>query len=131
MKLRGLYAITPEHGPEFLERVNAAIDGGIAALQYRNKTDSFSKRSETAKAFAARCRSRGVPFIVNDDIHVAVASGADGVHLGRDDVARVVSEISRVLKKGGTCCVQMPTRFGVRCICHQLRRRFRDSVSNG
>jgi thiamine-phosphate pyrophosphorylase len=38
-----------------------------------------------AKAFAARCRTRGVPFIVNDNIDLAVACDAHGVHLGRDD----------------------------------------------
>jgi len=47
-------------------------------------------------------------------------------HLSRENVAVVVSEIARVLRVDGTCRVQMPTKFGVRCVYHQLRRRFRD-----
>jgi thiamine-phosphate pyrophosphorylase len=87
MKLRGLYAITPEtlDAAKVLDQVYEALDGGISALQYRNKKDSFFLQLGMAKAFAALCRTRGVPFIVNDSIDIAIASGADGVHLGRDD----------------------------------------------
>ena len=82
MKLRGLYAITPEalETRELIERVRAALEGGIAALQYRRKTHASA---EEARALAALCRSRKVPFIVNDDVDMAM--DADGVHLGRDD----------------------------------------------
>ena len=84
MKLQGLYAITPESvdGRELAARVRAALDGGLAALQYRRKTLASL---EEAKSVAALCRAKAVPFIVNDDIELALASGADGVHLGRDD----------------------------------------------
>jgi thiamine-phosphate pyrophosphorylase len=87
MKLRGLYAITPENadGTKVLDQVYHALDGGISALQYRNKEASFFLQLSQAKAFAALCRTRGVPFIVNDNVDIAIASGADGVHLGRDD----------------------------------------------
>lgn len=84
MKLHGLYAITPEAaaGPELAARVRAALEGGIAALQYRRKARASVKE---AKSLAALCRARSVPFIVNDDVELAVAAGADGVHLGRED----------------------------------------------
>ena len=87
MKLRGLYAITPEYEDEtrLLDQVYEALDGGIAALQYRDKKASFSLKLHQAKAFSAICRTRGVAFIVNDNIDIAIASGADGAHLGRDD----------------------------------------------
>ena len=87
MKLRGLYAITPENadGTKVLDQVVAALDGGICALQHRSKEASFFLQLGRAKAFAALCRTRGVPFIVNDNVDIAIASGADGVHLGRDD----------------------------------------------
>lgn len=87
MKLRGLYAITPEYedGAKLLDQVYVALDGGISALQYRNKKASFFLKLHQAKAFSALCRTRGVPFIVNDNIDIAIASGADGAHLGRDD----------------------------------------------
>lgn len=87
MKLRGLYAITPDDSDRagLLDRVYEALDGGVVALQYRNKKLPPWHRLGEAKAFAALCRTKGVPFIVNDDVEIALAAGADGVHLGRDD----------------------------------------------
>jgi thiamine-phosphate pyrophosphorylase len=87
MKLRGLYAITPDvpDRGKLSDQVYDALDGGVAALQYRCKQLTPWHRLAEAKAFAALCRTRGVLFIVNDDIEIALASGADGVHLGRDD----------------------------------------------
>jgi thiamine-phosphate pyrophosphorylase len=84
MKLRGLYAVTPEaEGSEALQRkVAAALEGGIGLLQYRRKQRASL---EEATALAALCRRSGVPFIVNDDIDLALACGAGGVHLGRED----------------------------------------------
>jgi thiamine-phosphate pyrophosphorylase len=83
MKLRGLYAITPELAGNALRgKVAQALAGGIAMLQYRKKS---RQDLEEARSLAAMCRERGVPFIVNDDIEIAIAVGADGVHLGRDD----------------------------------------------
>ena len=81
MKLRGLYAITPQ-GPRVLEKVREALEGGVALLQYRRKP-----RADAAEArqLAALARRHGVPFIVNDDLELALALDADGVHLGRDD----------------------------------------------
>jgi thiamine-phosphate pyrophosphorylase len=87
VKLRGLYAITPASGDSALlvEKVVAALEGGIAALQYRNKTAHPEQRSAEATQLRALCRSHGVPFIINDDLQLAIDVEADGVHLGRDD----------------------------------------------
>jgi thiamine-phosphate pyrophosphorylase len=84
MKLRGLYAITPELADSevLLRRVAQALEGGIAMLQYRNKS---AQRTEEAKTLARMCRARSVPFIVNDNLALALECGADGLHLGRDD----------------------------------------------
>lgn len=81
MTLRGLYAITPETG-ELEPRVSAALAGGIAALQYRRKENADAAE---AIALAGLCRAHRAFFIVNDDLELALACGADGVHLGRDD----------------------------------------------
>jgi len=81
MKLRGLYAITPD-GSAVEEKVRQALEGGIALLQYRRKESA--SRAE-ASALLALCRRHGVPFIVNDDVQLALAVDADGVHIGRDD----------------------------------------------
>jgi thiamine-phosphate pyrophosphorylase len=80
MRLRGLYAITPE-SPELVDKVRQALEGGIALLQYRRKRRDLRE----AREVAALARRHQVPLIVNDDIELALELGADGVHLGRDD----------------------------------------------
>jgi thiamine-phosphate pyrophosphorylase len=80
MKLRGLYAITPE-GPGVEAKVRAALEGGVALLQYRRKQGGAAE----AARIAALAREFGVPLIVNDDVALALEIGADGVHLGRED----------------------------------------------
>ena len=82
MKLRGLYAITPER----LDRVAGAVgSGALCALQYRNKSADAAQRLREARVLAQLCRAHGVPLIVNDDIDLALAVDAAGVHLGRAD----------------------------------------------
>jgi thiamine-phosphate pyrophosphorylase len=87
MKLRGLYAITPECADEgtLLARARAALAGGAALLQYRNKRAPRIRRLREACALAQLCRSSGVPLVINDDARLAVEAGADGAHLGRED----------------------------------------------
>lgn len=86
MKVHGLYAITPESiaSADLLARVDRAIAGGIALLQYRRKARAGL---DEARALAARCRAADVLFIVNDDVDLALACDADGVHLGGQDGA--------------------------------------------
>jgi len=82
--LRGLYAITAgDLGP--VER--ALATRALCALQYRDKSTDAARRGREAHALARLCRTHGVSFIVNDDVGLALAAGADGVHLGRDDGA--------------------------------------------
>ena len=90
MRLRGLYAITPDEADASrLEQSVRALFGAAAnqcaALQYRNKSAGEAVQFEQARRLAALARANGVPFIVNDDVRLAIALGADGVHLGRDD----------------------------------------------
>lgn len=84
MKLRGLYAITPERTERapLLRQIEQALEGGIAMLQYRRKA---AQDADEARELAQLCRRRGVPFLVNDDLALTLACGADGVHLGRED----------------------------------------------
>ena len=85
--LRGLYAVTPELADtdELSRRVAAAIEGGAALVQYRAKLASQPLKLAQARRLAALCRQNGVPLIVNDSVELALAAGADGVHLGRED----------------------------------------------
>jgi len=103
MKLRGLYAITPESGESavLLGQVARALEGGIACLQYRRKARQSTRE---ALALAALCRASGVPFIVNDDVGLALAVNADGVHLGRDDGDVATARLKLKEKLLGVSC---------------------------
>jgi thiamine-phosphate pyrophosphorylase len=79
MKLRGLYAITPERLD--LKRVEHALQGGAMLLQYRSKR----REAPEAREVVALARRYGVPVIVNDDVELALEVDAAGAHLGRDD----------------------------------------------
>ena len=84
---RGIYALTPEHrsGAELTNTVASAIEYGVRAIQYRDKSADLEQRRRDAGALLEVCRARNVPLIINDDVELALATGADGVHLGRDD----------------------------------------------
>jgi thiamine-phosphate pyrophosphorylase len=84
---RGLYALTPDLADTRLLAglVGQAIQGGAAAVQYRNKPAPAALRHEQAAALLAICRAAGVPLIVNDDLELAIAIDADGAHLGSGD----------------------------------------------
>jgi len=82
---RGLYAITDGPRPDLLAAVKAALRGGVALLQYRDKTADSARRAFEARALRELCARFEIPFIVNDDVELALAVGADGVHLGEDD----------------------------------------------
>ena len=105
--LRGLYAVTPEEPDtgRLLARAQAVLAGRPALLQYRNKGADAGLRREQAQALRDACRVAGVPFIVNDDLALALEIDADGAHLGRDDgapaAARKALGVRRIL--GLTC----------------------------
>ena len=82
---RGLYAITDGPRADLLDVVAQALAGGTRLLQYRDLSDNTARRRAEATALAQLCRAHGVPLIIDHDIALALAVGADGVHLGRDD----------------------------------------------
>ena len=85
--LRGVYAITdPDRcGDDLLATAAAALAGGVRLLQYRNKRADPLRRRAEAIALADLCHRHDALFLVNDDPDLALASGADGVHLGQND----------------------------------------------
>lgn len=85
--LKGLYAVTPDLSdtPALLRRARQALQGGVRLLQYRGKTADAACRRQQAGALLALCREWDARLIVNDDLGLALAIGADGVHLGRED----------------------------------------------
>ncbi len=109
LRLGGIYAITPESTDtrRLLTMSEAALKGGVAVLQYREKTGDVALRHEQASELQALCREYGVPFLVNDDLRLADLLGADGVHLGKDDGS--IREARIILGPGkliGVSCYQ-------------------------
>lgn len=86
-RLSGLYAVTPDDDDtgRLLTRIKAALAGGAALVQYRNKRAPAALRREQAGAVLALCRRHRVPLLINDHLDLALALDADGVHLGGDD----------------------------------------------
>ena len=112
--LRGLYAITPGTADtaRLAARVESCLAGGAALIQYRAKDTPASLALEQALALARLCAGHGALLIVNDSIDLALASGAHGVHLGRDDADPV--EARRRMPRGiiGVSCYADPARAG-------------------
>jgi thiamine-phosphate pyrophosphorylase len=84
----GLYAITVQRYPDLqalAADIQAATAGGAAVIQFRDKSTDAAWRLKAARTALGLCRTAGVPLIINDDLDLARAVGADGVHLGRDD----------------------------------------------
>ncbi|MBD2848189.1 thiamine phosphate synthase [Paenibacillus sp. IB182496] len=89
MQDMALYAITAEGchpGSDLIEVMEAALRGGADMLQYRDKHSEPQQRLEKAQALRRLTRRYGVPLIVNDDVELALAAEADGVHLGQGDL---------------------------------------------
>jgi thiamine-phosphate pyrophosphorylase len=88
--MRGLYLVTDRAiiGDRALTDVMlAAVEGGTQTVQLREKGASTRVFVELARVLRELLAPRGVPLIINDRVDVAMASGAGGVHLGRDDMA--------------------------------------------
>lgn len=81
-----LYLCTPDR-PDILSFVSDCIKGGVDVIQLRDKHLDARTLTKRAALLCDLCRDHGVPFIVNDRPDIALAVGADGVHVGQDDVS--------------------------------------------
>ncbi len=105
----GVYALTPECADtaRLLAMVEAALKGGAAAVQYREKTGDVALRFEQASELLPLCRKYNAPLIINDDLRLADLAGADGVHIGREDAglreARIILGPEKIV---GVSCYQ-------------------------
>lgn len=68
--------------------VTSALKGGVTVVQYRDKTSDTGLMIANALALGQICYRYGVPLIINDRVDVAIASGAQGVHLGQTDMGK-------------------------------------------
>ena len=84
-----LYAIldrTASRGRDLVDVLDAAVAGGCRMVQLREKEWPSGRLLPLAERLRARCAAAGVTFIVNDRVDLALALGADGVHVGQDDL---------------------------------------------
>ncbi len=106
-----LYAVTDRRwlsGRTLLSQVEEAVGGGATFVQLREKSLDDAAFLAEAEELAAFCRARGVPFVVNDRTDIALAAGADGVHVGQSDMA--VCEARRLLGDGRIIGASVRTR---------------------
>jgi len=93
-----LYAVVdPEHtgGHDLVDLACAVATGGATLVQLRDKVNDTDHMIEEARALKAVLTPLSVPLIINDRVDVAVAVGADGVHVGQEDMA--VTDVRRML----------------------------------
>ncbi len=90
-RLSGLYLITPalpersQDDASYLQSVADAISGGARLLQFRDKSTDQKRRRAVAFSLRKLCQASATTFIINDDVDLALAVDADGVHLGQQD----------------------------------------------
>lgn len=85
-----LYAVTDRHwldGRTLKEVVHESLEGGVTMLQLREKHLDEDHFLAEAKELQQLCRSYHVPFLINDNVEIALAMDADGVHVGQSDMA--------------------------------------------
>lgn len=83
----GIYIITPSNSDttQLCQQVSQAIQAGAKLVQYREKILDKVSCETQARALFSICQHYRVPFLINDDIHLAAKIGADGVHIGIED----------------------------------------------
>lgn len=94
-----LYAVTDRswlNGKTLYGQVEQALKGGVSFVQLREKNLNTEAFLQEAIQIQSLCRTYGVPFVINDNIDIALAMNADGVHVGQKDM-----EVSKVRAKLG------------------------------
>jgi thiamine-phosphate pyrophosphorylase len=94
-------------GRDLVPLIEAAVRGGVTAVQLRAKNAPSGEFLELARRTAAVLKSRRVPLLINDRVDIALACGAAGVHLGQQDVAPALAR--KVLAKGAVIGVSVNT----------------------
>jgi thiamine-phosphate pyrophosphorylase len=106
-RLAGVYLLTPDADAAGFKRVLAstqqALDAGVRAVQYRNKTATGARRIDEAGRLIALAHDFDAMAIVNDDLELALAVGADGLHLGKDDFELVPARARFAGLLGASC----------------------------
>jgi len=106
--ITGLYGILPSDLDNvlLLEKAEAALKGGVKTLQFRDKKSGYKKALKRAQSLRELTSHYQAVLMINDSIQLAQAVDADGVHMGRDDIAdltRIRAEIGDTMMIGITC----------------------------
>lgn len=101
----GLYSITNGPRPDLLDVVAQALAGGARLVQYLDEQAGDARRHAEALAIQKLCRSHGVPLIIHEDLDLAQAVGADGVHLAhsQDAITRARARLGSAAIIGVAC----------------------------
>ncbi|OIO72318.1 MAG: thiamine-phosphate diphosphorylase [Zetaproteobacteria bacterium CG1_02_49_23] len=108
-RISGIYGILPSGltTADLLHQAEQALQGGVRLLQFRDKDAGYKKALKRAKALRQLTLAYDARLVVNDSVQMAVESGADGVHLGRDDeisnMAGLRQQIGDSMLVGITC----------------------------
>ena len=126
--ISGLYAITPDEQDtaELLRKVRLALLGGARVLQYRNKVADKAAHLEQGRALRELTHEFDVPLIINDDVMLAQAIDADGVHLGKSDDN--IMHAREVLGSGKLIGMSCYNRLA---LAHEAERQGADYVAFG
>lgn len=73
--------------------VEAALEGGVTIVQYRDKSTDTGVMVDTARRLHAVTKKYNVPLLINDRVDVALAVGCEGVHIGQDDIGEAIFHI--------------------------------------
>ncbi|WP_428610337.1 thiamine phosphate synthase [Sedimenticola sp.] len=111
--LRGLYAITQPHPEGFsalLRQVETALSSGVKILQYRDKLPGGERRRSEGRILLELCHQQDALLIINDDVSLAGAIGADGVHVGKTDsnITAARDQLGNEAIIGISCYNQLP-----------------------
>lgn len=105
--LKGLYVITDEHltpDETVHSYVEDALKAGASIVQYRNKTKSDEEVEQICRTLQSLCSGYHVPFIIDDRPYLAAKIGADGLHIGKNDMS--IQEARKIFPEGiiGVSC---------------------------
>lgn len=85
-----LYLVTDRQwlkkGEKLADAVETAVKNGVTCVQLREKSATYAEFLSLAEELKPVCKKYGVPFIINDNVEIALAVDADGVHIGQDDM---------------------------------------------
>ena len=122
-----LYAVTDRTWLEdktLSEVVEAALQGGVTLIQLREKELDYEGYLAEALEIKKVCDRYGVPMIINDNVEIALASGADGVHLGQKD-----GEVAKVRERlGKSKLIGVSARTLVQALSHKVIQTITETV---